>query len=146
VSARVCSISLYSILLSLYPAELRNRFGAEMTQVFLEDLDESYAARGFFGASGVWFRSLKELLRIALPACAARREVTVAFITYILMEIYLGGIMLLARGDPRAVLPKSMEQMIVLGLVAGLVPASIAFIALRTSNRSVPVPLNLSSK
>ena len=50
---------IYCILLSLYPAELRTDFGAEMTQVFLEDLADSARTRGFFGAARVWRRSLK---------------------------------------------------------------------------------------
>jgi len=137
---------IYSLFLALYPAELRNTFGAEMIQVFGEDLEDSYEAHGFLGAAIVWCRSLKELFRVALPAWAAQREIAVALIIYVVQEVYLAGIMLLAHGDPRPVLPKSIGQMTALGMVAGLVPAFIAFVALRIGNRSVPVPLNLSSK
>ena len=36
---------VYGMLLRLYPAELRDDFGEEMTQVFLDDIDDSGAAR-----------------------------------------------------------------------------------------------------
>jgi hypothetical protein len=141
VSARV-----YSVFLLLYPTELRNGFGAEMAQVFLEDLEDSYRTRGWIGVARVWWQSLKELCRIALPVEVSKREIAVPLIVYLLQEIYLAGIMLLARGDPRAVVPKSIGQMTAFGIVAGMVPAFIAFVALRVGNRSVPAPLNLSSK
>jgi hypothetical protein len=136
---------IYSVLLSLYPAELRTEFGAEMTQVFLEDLEDSARTRGFFGAARVWRRSLNELLRIALPAFAMRREIAVALIMYALQEVYLGGIMMMAARHTSD-LPKSIVQAIILAMVCGLVPAFTAFVALHIGNRSVPEPLNLNSK
>jgi hypothetical protein len=51
---------MYRLMLRLYPAELRHDFGAEMTQVFLDDIDDSGAAR-------VWWRSLKELFSSRCP-------------------------------------------------------------------------------
>lgn len=136
---------IYSILLSLYPAELRTDFGAEMTQVFLEDLEDSARTRGFFGAARVWRRSLKELLAVALPAFATRREIAVALIMYALQEVYLGGIMMMAARHTSDV-PKSIGQAIIVSMVSGLVPALTAFVALHIGNRSVPEPLNLSSR
>lgn len=138
---------IYSILLSLYPAELRTEFGAEMVQVFLEDLDDSARTRGFFGAARVWRRSLKELLAIALPAFASQREIAVALIMYVLQEFYLGGIMILARNHPGGTpFPGSPGQVITMTMLCGLIPAFIAFVALHIGNRSVPEPLNLSTK
>ena len=138
---------IYSILLSLYPAELRTEFGAEMVQVFLEDLEDSARTRGFFGVARVWRRSLEELLAIALPAFASQREIAVALIMYVLQEVYLGGIMILARNHPVGTpFPGSTGQFITMVMLCGLIPASIAFVALHIGNRSVPVPLNLSSK
>lgn len=136
---------IYSVLLSLYPAELRTDFGAEMTQVFLEDLEDSARTRGFFGAARVWRRSLTELLRIALPARAAGREVAVPLIIYVLQEIYLGG-MLFMTNQMTSARPKFIWQGIALMMLCGLIPALTAFVALRIGNRSVPEPLNLSTK
>jgi hypothetical protein len=136
---------IYSILLSLYPAELRKDFGAEMVQVFLEDLEDSARTRGFFGAARVWRRSLKELLAIALPAFATQREIAVALMMYVLQEIYLGGIMVMAARHTSDV-PKSIGPGIIFVMLYGLIPAFTAFVALHIGNRSVPVPLNLSSK
>jgi hypothetical protein len=134
---------IYSMLLSLYPAELREDFGAEMTQVFLDDLEDSVLTRGFLGVVCVWRRTLKELLAIALSAFATKREIAVPLIMYALQEIYIGGILLMT-GD--RTMPKSIGQRIFLLFVSGLFPAVIAFVALRVGNRSVPEPLNLSSK
>jgi hypothetical protein len=134
---------MYSILLSLYPAELRTEFGAEMTQVFLEDLEDSARTRGFFGAARVWRRSLKELLRIALPAFATRREIAVPLIMYALQEVYLGGILLMAGNHD---VPKSVGQKLFFVIVPGLIPAVVAFVALQVGDRSVPEPLNLGAK
>ena len=138
------SARIYSALLSLYPADLRHDFGEEMTQVFLEDLEDSRRVHGFRGAARVWWRSLKELCQIVLPAGASKREIAVPAIVFILQEFYLGGIMLLSHRDPRAIMPRSLGGMLALGVPMAVVTAVIAFIALRVGDRSVPVPLNLT--
>ena len=140
------SARIYSALLSLYPANLRHDFGEEMTQVFLEDLADSRRLYGFRGAARVWWRSLKELCRIAIPFEVSRREIAVPLIMFVLQELYLGGIMLMVLRDPHAVMPKSLADMVATAMVAGLVPAFIGSVALRIGNRSVPFPLNLSQK
>lgn len=140
------SARVYWMILSLYPAELRRDFGAEMAQVFLEDLENTYRRSGYRGAARVWWNSIKELCRIVLPVEASKREVAVPFLTYILQIVYLGGVMLLAHGDPGSELPKSFGQALLLAMVFSLAPAFIAFAALRIGNRSVPVPLNLSGR
>jgi hypothetical protein len=136
------SARVYSALLALYPDELRDQFGSEMKQVFLEDLEDSYQARGFFGAASVWYRSLKEVFRVALPARAAQREFAVALIMYVLQEVYLGGILTLS-GKGTSDLPESLWPG---ALVFGFFPAAIAFVALRIGNRAVPAPLHLGHR
>ncbi|HWB87569.1 MAG TPA: hypothetical protein VG675_25730, partial [Bryobacteraceae bacterium] len=61
---------IYGLLLHLYPAELREDFGPEMMQVFLDDMEDSRRRHGFSGAARVWWHSLKELGQVALPAAA----------------------------------------------------------------------------
>jgi len=126
---------IYCLLLRLYPAELRYDFGAEMTQVFLDDIDDSGAAR-------VWWRALKELFRIALPAALSRRLVLVPLLMYVLETVYTGSIIVLFHGDARSTLPKSGWEIISVAL-SSLVPAIVAFVALRVGDRSVPEPLSL---
>ncbi len=139
------SARIYSALLSLYPADLRHEFGAEMTQVFLDDLEDSRRVHGFRGAARVWWRSLNELFRIGLPLQASKREIAVPIVMYVLQEIYLGAIILLAPFDPSMpIWPKTAGQRLVLLFIPCLIPAVIASVALRIGNRSVPVPLELS--
>lgn len=140
------SARIYSLLLSLYPAELRHDFGAEMTQVFLEDLEDSYRNCGFRGVARVWWRSFQELLRIALPAEVSKREIAVPIIVYFLQEFYMGGLMFLAPRGPHADMPTSPGQIFGFLFVPGLFSAIITSVALRIGNRSIPVPLNLGKQ
>jgi hypothetical protein len=61
------SSRIYSGILLLYPEDLRRDFGADMASVFAEDLAEAWTTRGFRGAGRVWFGTLGEVIRIALP-------------------------------------------------------------------------------
>jgi hypothetical protein len=141
------SARVYSVFLSLYPVELKEKFGPEMTRVFLEDLEDSSRTRGFSGAAAVWYRSLKEVFRVALPARAAQREVAVALVMYVLQQIYMGAIVLLApRGPSDPITSIPCGPLIALTLVFPLFPALIAFLALRVGNRAVPEPLCLVGK
>jgi hypothetical protein len=127
---------MYCLLLRLYPAELRHDFGAEMTQVFLDDIDDSGAAR-------VWWRSLKELFLIALPAAFSRRYVQVPATLGFLQVLYFCSILLFAPGDPRSPLPHSLAEIIILMIPGALVSAAVALVALYIGDRAVPEPLNL---
>lgn len=127
---------MYCLLLHLYPAELRHDFGAEMTQIFLDDIDDSGAAR-------VWWRSLKEVFRIALPAAFSRRYVQVPATLYLLQVLYFCALLTLAPRDPGYPLPHSVAGFIPLLTLPGLVSAAIALVALYVGDRAVPEPLNL---
>jgi len=124
---------IYSLFLRLYPAELRHKFGVEMTEVFLDDIDDSGAAR-------VWWRSFKELFRIALPAAFSHRYFVVPAMLYLLQALDLGSIMI---WGPRDRAPHSVAETVVLATLPGLVSAIVAFLALFIGDRSVPEPLNL---
>jgi hypothetical protein len=127
---------MYGMLLRLYPAELRRDFGAEMTQVFLDDIADSGAAR-------VWWRSFRELFRVALPAAFSRRYVQVPAMLWCLQLLYFCGILMLASGDSRSPLPDSVAQIIAVVTIPGLFSAAVAFVALYIGDRAVPEPLNL---
>jgi hypothetical protein len=127
---------IYCLLLCLYPAELRRDFGAEMTEVFLQDLAAGRPAR-------VWWRSLKELFRIALPAVCSRRYVQVPAMLYLLMVMDFGSIIMFAPRDGRSPLPHSLAEIILLLIFPGLASAAIGFVALYIGDRAVPEPLNL---
>lgn len=61
--------AIYRILLRLYPADLRERWGEEMVDTFALQLDD-----GWFDA---WSCALTELLRVALPLQARRDGVVI---------------------------------------------------------------------
>lgn len=83
------SVRLYGLLMLLYPGELRRDFGSEMLEVFAEDLRHAIDYRGAKGAAGVWWRTLRELTRIALPAHAGNRIIAVPFILFCINELLL---------------------------------------------------------
>jgi hypothetical protein len=109
---------IYSLLLRLYPAELRHNFGAEMTQVFLDDINESGAARA-------WSRSLKELWQIALLT----PRVMVPVFIYLFQALYFYGVMRSHRGFPVL-----------------LIPVLTTFIALEARGYDVPDPSSLTRR
>ena len=52
--ATVLSKRIYSLLLCLYPSELRRQFGAEMIEVFSEQIRDAFQKEGWQGGAGVW--------------------------------------------------------------------------------------------
>jgi hypothetical protein len=58
----------YSVLLTMYPRELRRRFAEEMTDVFDQQLQGAWDESGFAGMARVWLDAIGELLFVALPA------------------------------------------------------------------------------
>jgi len=137
---------IYSGFLSLYPAELRRDFGAEMSQVFVEDLEDSYRSRGVAGAARVWWRSVKELWRVALPEHASKREIEVPIVVYCLNNLYMAVMLVSFPEVPGAHGALPVVQAIAGSLLFSLIPALITFVALRVGNHSVPVPLVLGTK
>ena len=68
---------LYRLLLRLYPAPFRARFGDEMVQLFGDQLRDARTGLGSTGPAGVWLRTLGDLVTTAI-AERARRDRTVA--------------------------------------------------------------------
>ncbi len=83
------SVRAYSAILFLYPAELRRDFGAEILDVFREDLNHAGSYRGFAGIASVWACALREFFRIALPAYAENRRIAVPCILFAFNEAVL---------------------------------------------------------
>jgi hypothetical protein len=92
---------IYSLLLRLYPADLREHFGPEMTQVFLDDLEDRRRRHGLPGAARVWWHSLKELCQIAL---LTPRVLAPLFI-YLSQTLYFYDVMRPHRGLPVLLIP-----------------------------------------
>jgi len=63
-----CSLRAYRNLLVLYPEELRRDFGDEMLEAFEHDLSVECGAHSIKGAVRIWRITLREAIRIALPA------------------------------------------------------------------------------
>ncbi len=75
------SHKIYARSLALYPSELRRDFGAEMVEVFDEQVSEAYSRSGFPGFLCVWFSAMREFVAIALPSRLAQRVVPIVAVT-----------------------------------------------------------------
>ena len=64
---KACS-RVYSVLLALYPRDLRLRFAEEMTEVFEHQVQDAWDESGFNGLARVWLCTIRELLCVALPS------------------------------------------------------------------------------
>jgi len=92
---------IYALLLRLYPTELRDDFGAEMTEVFLDDLEDGRRRYGWFGAARVWWYSLKELCQIVLST----PRVMLPLFIYLSQTLYFYAVMRPERGLPVLLIP-----------------------------------------
>ena len=81
---------IYGALLLLYPEELRRDFGAEIREVFDDDLNEAWRSRGFRGVLGVWWCALCEVAKIAVPAMKANPAFAVPAIALGLNGLVIG--------------------------------------------------------
>ena len=77
------SVVAYSILLTVYPRDLRRRFADEMTDVFDQQLQGAWDESGFAGLARVWMHAVWELLFVALPAQIGRPIVIVPTLSLI---------------------------------------------------------------
>lgn len=71
----------YERSLVLYPSDLRRDFGAEMLEVFDNQLSEAYSQSGFPGLLRVWFGATREFVTIALPGRLAERMLPIVGVT-----------------------------------------------------------------
>jgi hypothetical protein len=86
------SRKVYATSLVVYPNELRREFGAEMVEVFDEQVSEAYCRSGFPGLLRVWFSAAREFVTIALPGRLAERMVPiVAATTALALMVWLAG-------------------------------------------------------
>ena len=67
------SAALYEWLLFLYPEELREDFGEEMTLAFAEDLEQAWGDARWAGVLQIWWYAFYELAAVALPAQGSNR-------------------------------------------------------------------------
>ena len=61
------SCTVYGLLLAFYPKELRQRFGADMMQVFADQMCGEWQRRGVSGVVWVWLTSGWEVISVAAP-------------------------------------------------------------------------------
>jgi hypothetical protein len=75
------SHKVYERSLVLYPGELRRDFGAEMVEVFDEQVSEAYSRSGFPGLLRVWFGATREFVTVALPGRVVERMLPIFVVT-----------------------------------------------------------------
>ncbi len=59
------SLRVYRMLVAVYPKSFRREYGAEMTELFGDLLRDARRQRGSFGAVGLWFQVLCEIMPTA---------------------------------------------------------------------------------
>jgi hypothetical protein len=90
------SSRIYGGLLLLYPQELRRDFGAEMAAVFAEDLADAWRRQHSRGVFRVWWCSLCEVVRIAVPGHTENPAVMVPIGTFALSAVMYCAFLILA--------------------------------------------------
>jgi len=75
------SVALYRTLVRLYPAEFRQRWGAEMVDTFGMQIHDAAAEGGWTAVIGTWSSAVAEFLRIALPLQLTRTSVVVPVVS-----------------------------------------------------------------
>ncbi len=85
------SSRVYAAAVALLLPELHRDFGAEMTQIFEEDLHDSWRSGGAAAAARVWLCSGSEIVWIALPGLAERPEIAVPFVSFVLSAVIMTG-------------------------------------------------------
>jgi hypothetical protein len=98
------SSQIYRRMLLLYPVELRRDFGEDMSLAFAEDLARARRS-GVVAVARVWWWSLAELFRIAIPAQRHNRAVVVPFLAFIFGTLWMGMPMLFTIFQPDVHLP-----------------------------------------
>jgi hypothetical protein len=77
------SVALYQRLLYLYPRELREDFGDEMTLAFADDLEQAWGDARWAGVLQIWWYALSELVTVALPAQQSNRYIMVPAVSFV---------------------------------------------------------------
>ena len=86
------SHKIYERSLVFYPNDLRGPFGAEMIEVFDEQVSEAYSRSGFLGLLRVWFNATREFVNVALPSRLAERMLPIAAVsTALALMVWFAG-------------------------------------------------------
>lgn len=83
---------IYRAILLLYPDDLRLDFGAEMTEVFTEDLARAWLRRGPSGVAAVWCCAASEIVSVAIPERLENPAVRARAVSVALHIAVMGGI------------------------------------------------------
>jgi hypothetical protein len=81
------SCNVYRRLLIFYPRELRDRFSAEMVEVFEDLLWESAPRSGAFGLALVWGTAFGELFSVGVVSRLQSTEVIASILSLIVSSL-----------------------------------------------------------
>jgi len=124
---------IYTAVLPLFPQELRRDFGAEMTEVFAEDLAEAWRNAGLAGAIRVWWCAAWEIVRIAFPRQLENPAVGVPLLSFVQSVVALTAELVLSHGR--------LSPVVV--LLPGVISALTSIAAVRVGKLGLPAPLEL---
>jgi hypothetical protein len=117
------SLRIYGVILLLYPSGLRRDFGPEMSELFGEDLADSWRSGGFVAVTGVWWCALCEALRIAIPAQRTTPAIVVPALAFAVNAVMVSAEMMLPR--THALVRDIGEPVVWSGIVVALTAVAV---------------------
>ncbi len=105
------SALIYRGILSIYPSDLRYRFGDEMAGVFTDDLEDAlldaHRTHRLAPVARVWWNALSEVLGIAISGRLANEALLAPAVSLALHLALVGAVLILAtfatEGMPAAI-------------------------------------------
>lgn len=134
------SLRAYPRLLVLYPVNLRRDFGPEMLEAFAHDLSSECAARGIKGAIHVWRITLRETIRIGLPAWLEIPAVAVPAISSVLAILTQSPLLIMTALRKEDATPLYALSAIAIGAA---ITALTSFVAIHRWKRATLISLDI---
>jgi hypothetical protein len=134
------SLRAYRRLLAVYPANLRRDFGPEMLEAFAHDLSSECAARGIGGAVRVWRITLRETIRIGLPAWLDIPAVAVPAISSAIAVVTQSPLLIMTALRKEDATPLDALSAIAIGAA---VTALTSFVAVHRRKRASLITLSI---
>jgi hypothetical protein len=134
------SLSAYRSLLIVYPDDLRRDFGPEMLEAFEQDLSAVCAARSIKGAIRLWRITLRESIRIGLPAWLRIPAVAVPAISAAMAILTQSPLLIMTVVRKENATPLYALSAIAIGAA---ITALTSFVAVHRWKRTSLIALNL---
>lgn len=119
-----CSSAVYQRLLFLYPQDLREEFGSEMTLAFADDLQSAWSDGEVTRVLRIWWSALCEIGTVALPGQQSNRYVLVPTLCFLMVAVSEGPLVWVFVQHAR--LAFQVLPVLLMSLLAGMVGFVVA--------------------